>query len=129
VGVRAGVGGLDLPAALAMASEMVSNTAARSALVRVRTAVRQGQRLADALQREDIIAPMGLRLLRTGEESGRLAELALYLASQMERRIEQRTQRFLGLLEPILVVALGVVVGGITVSIITAMLDVNTAVF
>ena len=119
-------GGLDLPAALTMATEMVSNTAARNALARTRTAIRQGQRLANALQRENIIAPMGLRLLRTGEESGRLGELSLYLADQMERRIEQRTQRLLSLAQPVLVITLGIVVGGITVSIINAMLDVNS---
>lgn len=122
-------GGLDLPASLAMSAEMIDNSAAREALTRVRSQVRQGSRLADALQRESILAPMGQRLVRTGEESGRLAELALYLADQMDRRIADRTARILSLLEPLLVVGLGLIVGGITVAILSAMLSVNELAF
>ena len=122
-------GGLDLPSSIAMSSEMIDNSAAREALARVRTQVRQGQRLADALQREGILAPMGHRLIRTGEESGRLGELAAYLADQMDRRLENRMSRLLSLLEPVLVVTLGLVVGGITVAILSAMLSVNELAF
>lgn len=122
-------GGVDLPTSIAMTAEMVDNTAAQQALRRVRGEVRQGQRLADALAGEKLLNPMGLRLVRTGEESGRLGELAIYLANQMDRRVADRTSQLLTLLEPVLVVILGLVVGGITVSILSAMLSVNELAF
>ena len=118
-------GGLDLPSAIAMSADMVANRAVRLALAEALSRVRQGQRLADALQRARILAPMGQRLIRSGEESGRLAELAGYLAEQMERRLTQRIVRLLSLLEPTLVILLGIIVGGIVVSILTAMLTIN----
>ena len=68
---------------------------------------------------------MGLRLFRTGEESGRLAELSGYLADQLEARIVNRTTRLVSLMEPLLVVTLGVAVGGIVISILNAVLTVN----
>lgn len=122
-------GGLNLPNSISMSAEMIDNLAVRDALNRILVQVQEGQRLADALQRENILAPMGRRLIRTGEESGRLAELTSYLADQMDRRIADRTARLLSLLEPVLVVGLGLVVGGITVAILSAMLSVNEMAF
>ena len=118
-------GGLDLPAAIAMTREMIANTAVQAALARALGQIRQGRRLADALKDEDFVVPMGLRLFRTGEESGRLAELSGYLADQLEARIVNRTTRLVSLMEPLLVVTLGVAVGGIVISILNAVLTVN----
>jgi len=118
-------GGLDLPAALTLLREMVGNRAVARALEEVVTAVRQGRRLADALAERDVLVPMGLRLLRTGEESGRLAVMARHVADQFEERLATRLTRLVGLIEPLLVVALGIIVGGIVLSILTAVLSVN----
>ena len=118
-------GGVDLPLAISMTRDMISNSAVQAALARALGKVRQGARLADALAEESFIAPMGLRLLRTGEESGRLAELSGYLADQLEAKLLDRTTRIVALLEPLLVVTLGVAVGGIVISILNAVLTVN----
>ncbi|MEZ5823550.1 MAG: type II secretion system F family protein [Geminicoccaceae bacterium] len=118
-------GGLDLPAAIAMTREMIANSAVQAGLARALGQIRQGRRLADALRDEDFVVPMGLRLFRTGEESGRLAELSGYLADQLEARIVNRTTKLVSLMEPLLVVTLGVAVGGIVISILNAVLTVN----
>ncbi len=118
-------GGLDLPQALLMLREMVGNLAVGEALGRAASSVRQGRRLTDALAEERILQPMGLKLLRTAEESGRLEPLSRYVAERFEQRIATRMQRFVTLLEPVLVIALGGVVGGIVIAILTAVLSVN----
>ncbi|MCB2053060.1 MAG: type II secretion system F family protein [Geminicoccaceae bacterium] len=118
-------GGLDLPAAIAMCRELTANIAVQAALARALGKLRQGQRLAEALAEENIVAPIGLRLLRTGEESGRLAELSAYLADQLETRLAHRTARLVALAEPLLVVTLGILVGGVVISILSAVLTVN----
>ncbi len=122
-------GGLDLPQALLMLREMVSNLAVGEALNRAASNVRQGRRLADALAEENILQPMGLKLLRTAEESGRLQPLSRYVAERFEQRMATRMQRFVTLLEPVLVIALGGIVGGIVIAILTAVLSVNELAF
>jgi general secretion pathway protein F len=122
-------GGLDLPQALLMLREMVGNLAVAEALGRVAAGVRQGERLAEALGREGILVPMGQKLLRTAEESGRLQPLARYIAERFEQRIASRLKRFVTLLEPVLVIGLGGIVGGIVVAILTAVLSVNELAF
>lgn len=122
-------GGLDLPAALLLLREMVSNLAIADALERAASAVRQGRRLTDALAAEGILQPMGLKLLRTGEESGRLQPLARFIAERFEQRAASRMQRFVTLLEPVLVIGMGGIVGGIVIAILTAVLSVNELAF
>jgi general secretion pathway protein F len=122
-------GGLDLPSALAMLREMVSNLAVSEALGRAAIEVRQGQRLAEALGAEGVLQPMGEKLLKTAEESGRLEPLSRYIAERFEERIATRMQRFVTLLEPILVIGLGGIVGGIVIAILTAVLSVNELAF
>ena len=118
-------GGLDLPATLTYLQALVANRAVAEALAEVGVEVRQGRRLADALAGHRILVPLGLRLLRSGEESGRLKELAAYVADRFEQRLATRLARLVQLLEPLLVVTLGLVVGGIVMSILTAVLSVN----
>ena len=122
-------GGLDLPQTLVMLRGMVSNLAVGDALGQVASNVRQGRRLTDALAEEGILLPMGLKLLRTAEESGRLQPLARHIAERFEQRAATRMQRFVTLLEPILVIGLGGIVGAIVIAILTAVLAVNELAF
>lgn len=122
-------GGLDLPSALLLMREMVSNLAIAEALGRAASAVRQGRRLSEALAIEGILQPMGQKLLRTAEESGRLEPLARYIAERFEQILATRMQRFVTLLEPLLVIGLGGIVGGIVIAILTAVLSVNELAF
>jgi len=122
-------GGLDLPQALAMLRGMVGNSAVAASLDRAAVGVRQGERLATALGREGILQPMGQKLLKTAEESGRLEPLSRYIAERFEQRIASRLQRVVTLLEPVLVIGLGGIVGGIVIAILTAVLSVNELAF
>lgn len=122
-------GGLDLPSALLLMREMVSNLAIAEALGRAASAVRQGRRLSEALAAEGILQPMGQKLLKTAEESGRLEPLARYIAERFEQVQATRMQRFVTLLEPVLVIGLGGLVGGIVIAILTAVLSVNELAF
>jgi general secretion pathway protein F len=122
-------GGLDLPQALLMLREMVSNLAVAAALGGAASSVRQGRRLSEAMAEARILHPMGLKLLRTAEESGRLQSLSRYVADRFEQRLATRMQRFVTLLEPVLVIALGGIVGGIVIAILTAVLSVNELAF
>lgn len=122
-------GGLDLPGALAMLREMVSNLAVGEALGRAAIEVSQGRRLTEALGAEGVLHPMGQKLLKTAEESGRLEPLSRYIAERFEERMATRMQRFVTLLEPILVIGLGGVVGAIVIAILTAVLSVNELAF
>lgn len=118
-------GGLDLPQALAVSRDILGNLHARGIMDEVITRVRTGRTVADSLAQAGIIAPLAVKMLRVGEESGRLQAVAAHLAGTFEDRVAMRLQRLVAVIEPATVIVLGLVVGGIVMSILTAVLSVN----
>lgn len=118
-------GGLDLPAALGMSRDMIANRWARTRIDQVISGVRQGRTLSDCLSDADVMVPMAVKLLRAGEEGGRLRPVAAHLADAFDERVGTRLARMVAILEPTLVIVLGVLVGGIVMSILTAVISVN----
>jgi general secretion pathway protein F len=118
-------GGLDLPSALVISRDVLDNLHARAAMEDVITKVRTGRTVADSLSAAGILTPLAVKMLRVGEESGRMQPVAAYLADTFEDRVATRLQRLVALIEPATVIVLGLVVGGIVMSILTAVLSVN----
>ena len=118
-------GGLDLPSALVVSRDILGNVYARAAMDQVVTAVRTGRTVADSLAQAGIMTPLAVKMLRVGEESGRLQIVAAHLAGTFEDRVATRLQRLVAIIEPATVIVLGLVVGGIVMSILTAVLSVN----
>lgn len=122
-------GGLDLASGLGLVKDMLANRAARGAMERVLVEVRQGRPLWSCLAETGALAPLAVRLLRVGEESGRLAPVAEHLAETFEERVATRLTRLVALVEPLVIVSLGLLVGGIVVSILAAVVAVNDLAF
>lgn len=122
-------GGLDLPQALVVARGMLSNAEAQARLEQATTRVRTGRTLADALTEAAIITPTAVKMLRVGEESGRLQSVSAHMAAAFEEKVSLRLQRLVALIEPCMVIVLGLVVGGIVTSILTAVISVNELAF
>ena len=118
-------GGLDLPAALAVCRDILGNLHARAAMEEVITRVRTGRTVADSLGAAGIVTPLAVKMLRVGEESGRMQPVAAHLAATFEDRVATRLQRLVAIIEPVTVIVLGLVVGGIVMSILTAVLSIN----
>ena len=122
-------GGLDLPNAVRLTRGMVANRHAARAVGEVARGLREGRRLADCLAEAGILAPLALRLLRTGEESGRLRVTAAYLAERFEERVAERLKQLVQLVEPLLIVLLGILVAGIIGAVLSALLSLDTLAF
>jgi general secretion pathway protein F len=68
-------------------------------------------------------------MIKLGEESGHLSEMLDRIATTYDKEIKTSIQRLLALLEPILIVGLGIVIAGIIISILMAILSVNDLAF
>jgi general secretion pathway protein F len=118
-------GGVNLPTALELSSNALSSARGRFAIAGVVERVREGVPLADALQRADILDPMAVRLVRAGEESGELDAMLRKIASIFEDKLETGLLRIVAVLEPVLVLVMGLVAGGIVLSVMSAVISVN----
>jgi general secretion pathway protein F len=87
--------------------------------------VRHGGKLSDALSADSSLPPMALRMLRLGEETGQLPVLAGRVAEFYEARLQRSLDRIVGIIGPLAIVTISTVVGGLIVSVMTALLSVT----
>jgi general secretion pathway protein F len=117
--------GVALIAALAIVRDAMGNLAARAVVERASLATRGGASLTPALEAGKIFPPRTIHLLRLGEETAQLASMALRAADIHEENTRLATQRLTALLVPAMTILMGVAVGGIVASLMTAMLSLN----
>jgi general secretion pathway protein F len=121
--------GLPLLTALVLAREVVSNRQLAERLVAVSDDLKHGRGLAGPLVRLQALPDLALQMIRVGEESGNLDAMLAKIAAIYDRETRSSVQNVLTLLEPLLIVGLGVIVAGIIMSILMAILGANELVF
>jgi general secretion pathway protein F len=94
-------------------------------LDRVVEGVRRGGRLVDSLAEVGYLPPLALKMLRVGEESGEIAVVARRTADFYEAKLSDRLDRLSGVVGPAAIVGIAAIVGGLIVSILSALLSVN----
>src|SRR6202034_2144882 len=87
--------------------------------------VRHGGKLSDALTATEILPPMAIRMLRLGEETGQMATLGGRAPDFYEAKLQRSLDRVVGIVGPLAIVLISVVVGGLIVSVMTALLSVT----
>jgi general secretion pathway protein F len=117
--------GVPLLGALHIASGTMGNEVLRERLAGVAPAVKSGGRLVDALAATGIFEPLAINLVRVGEETGRIGQMMLELAAILDREVETGIRRALTLVEPLLIIVLGVLIASIIVSILLGILSIN----
>ena len=90
----------------------------RDALMSARIAVEHGRTLADALAETRVIPKTLLQMVSIGEKTGRLSSVLEATAARMEADVDARLKALVSVVEPLMIVVMGIVVGGITISII-----------
>ncbi len=110
---------MPLPEALELAAAGARNSAYRRQLEYLRLRIIEGQKIAPQLKKAPRLFPsVCVQMVSAGESTGTLPETLQYLSVMYEDDIQELTKQFTTLLEPILMIAMGLVVGFIAVSII-----------
>ncbi len=117
--------GVELPVAIAMAKEVLRNTALADAVADAGSSLREGESFARTLARSPVFAQVTLDLIQVGEETGRLPDMLLRQADLDEQWVKHRIDRLLALLVPCLTIALGLVIAALIASMLIAILSVN----
>lgn len=110
--------GLTMTAALDLGGSAVALPRFRAAVDGVRSRILGGARLGEALRAESVLPPVALSMVVVGEEAGRLPVTFERLSRLYDREVKAAVKRALGLLEPVVTVVLGVVVGGVAVLVV-----------
>ncbi|WP_432743009.1 type II secretion system F family protein [Methylobacter sp. G7] len=121
--------GVSILAALVIVRETVDNLVLAAAIQDTEEQLKQGKNMSDALLEKGIFPKMAMQMIKMGEETGRLEEMLLRVATIYDKQLRVSIQRMLALLEPALIITLGLMIAGIIVSILLAILSVNDLAF
>ncbi len=111
-------GGVRIIQALRVTGETARNLAIRRTFATMASEVATGKPLAEAMQQSDVYPAMVISLVQTGEETGDLAEMLGELAAIYEEEAERAVNGSVKLLEPTLIVVMGLVIAGIVAAVI-----------
>lgn len=117
--------GVTLLAALSIVKDTLTNTFMAGRLDQVITQLREGRGLGRPLQETGVFPGLAVHMVMVGEETGRLQEMLFQVADVFDREVQRTVKRMLGLMEPVLILGLGLIIGGIIMSILVAILSVN----
>ena len=87
--------------------------------------VRHGGKLSDALADTTLLPAMAIRMLRIGEETGQLPVLSGNVAEFYEAKLQRSLDRVVGITGPAAIILISTIVGGLIVSVMTALLSVT----
>ncbi|MCB1823172.1 MAG: type II secretion system F family protein [Candidatus Competibacteraceae bacterium] len=121
--------GVSLLNALTIVRETLSNQVLAGALGEVAEHVKTGRGLADPLLEAGRFPKLAVQMIRVGEETGQLQEMLLQVADAYDGEVQTAVKRLLTLLEPALILGLGVIIAGIIMSILVAILSLNDLAF
>jgi len=117
--------GVPLLQSLTIVREIVGNQVIARALGEVEVGAREGAGIAAPLAHSGVFPQLAVQMIGVGEETGRLDELLIKVADHFDREVRTAIQQFTRLLEPALIVIMGLAVGSIVVSMLSAIFSLN----
>ena len=117
--------GVPVLGALAVVGDIMTNQIVGRAVHRLSDTVKRGGTVAAAMQEHTPFPPLAIHMVRVGEETGRLEDMLLKTAETVEADVRSELRRLIGLLEPAIILAMGVVVAFIVVAMLLAIFSIN----
>jgi general secretion pathway protein F len=117
--------GVNLSPALRILADMMASTGYGGVWAEAVERVRHGLKLSDALADTAVLPAMAVRMLRLGDETGQLPMIAGRVAEFYEAKLQRSLDRLVGIAGPAAIIVISFVVGGLIVSVMTALLSVS----
>lgn len=120
--------GITIDRALQIVAQTLTNDAYKRETTSVYHKILKGGSLADAMNNEDYFPSLLSSMIRVGERSGNLSEVLDYLADFYELEVDNTTKNLSTMLEPALLIMIGLVVGFVAISIINPIYELTSKV-
>ena len=120
--------GIPLLEALEIGEAVVGNTVYVDALRRVRENVREGASLATPLRESGVFPPLVTRMIAVGEQTGEMEGMLVKIADMYDLQVETYVSTIMSLLEPVMILVIGVVIGFIVFAILLPIFDLTSTI-
>ncbi|MDP2664278.1 MAG: type II secretion system F family protein [bacterium] len=112
-------GGLPIAQALETVADIIGNSAYKEIIFEARDKVRRGERISAILSKyPDLFSPVFVQMILVGEETGTLDTTLINIVGFYQKEIDRSLDSVLSILEPVLIIFLGVMVAGLMLSIL-----------
>jgi len=120
--------GVPILNAMDIVKKIIDNKVLEKAVATARENIKEGESIAVPLKRSGEFPPIVIQMISIGEQSGDLEEMLDTLADSYEKEVRYTMDRLTSMLEPIMIVALSVVIGFIVFAVVMPILKINDAV-
>jgi general secretion pathway protein F len=117
--------GVPILPALSLVKEISQNLAVSRSIGYIHERLREGKGISKALEETQVFPPLAIHMIGVGEETGRLDEMLNKLADSYEENVQTTVKRFVSLLEPLIILFMGAIVGFIVISMLLAIFSIN----
>ena len=116
--------GVPIMATLDIVAATAGNTAVQKVVLDSRESVRSGNQLSEPLSKSKVCPPMVVRMISIGERTGSLEILLEKIAEFYDQQVKAAVKSLTSMIEPILICVMGVIVGGVVLSVFLPILEV-----
>jgi type IV pilus assembly protein PilC len=120
--------GVSILDGLEITAKTAGNRVISDAIMESRTSIAGGETIAAPLQKSAVFPPMVISMIAVGEQTGGLDEMLSKIADFYDEEVDAAVSNLLSLMEPVMIVFLGVVVGGMVVAMYLPIFDMINAV-
>src|SRR4030043_72559 len=113
---------------LSIVSRTAGNRAIEIAIMNARASIREGETIAEPLNRSSLFPPLVIQMISVGESTGALASMLSKIAEFYEEEVDVAVANLTSLLEPMLMIFLGVVIGGVVIAMYLPIFNMASAV-
>lgn len=117
--------GVPLLQALTNAKDVINNQVIASSIDAVAKGAKEGQGIAAPLASAKVLPALALSMIKVGEETGQLDTMLLKVATTYEKSLKTALKRFIGFLEPVLILGMGLVIAFIVLSMLMAIFSIT----
>lgn len=110
--------GIPIVRALMVVGDVVNNSVFKTVILRAADEVKSGGNISTVFARNDVIPPIVTHIIKIGEETGKMGEVLKSAASFYEQETDNMTKNLSTLIEPVLIILLGIAVGVLVFAII-----------
>jgi general secretion pathway protein F len=118
-------GGVTIINSLELAKDAVRNEVISKAIYQAKEDISRGDSMSKALRRSGVFPPLFLHMVEVGEKSGNLEQMLDDISTSYEEEVTMALNRFTTLLEPLIIVTMGLIVGIIAISIFLPIFEMN----
>ncbi|MHC4641133.1 MAG: type II secretion system F family protein [Planctomycetota bacterium] len=119
------ISGIPILQALEIAKQVIQNRVIAGAMDSVKDLVSKGEAIAHAIRKTGLFPPIVYHLIATGQISGNVEEGLIHIADMYDNEVELTTKTLTSLLEPLILLFMGAVVGFIVLAILLPIFDIN----